>query len=146
MWVYDENNELIENDLPDIIKNNSQIRSLCTEIQNINDSLYINNDTEFTYRGFNSEDDRKAFSEKLSQLKKLLRENAGEEYEIGSISDSDEDEGIKININLRDKSWKKGILASVMLLVIALFILVLGLYTKETVAIVIGSSGNYVGR
>ena len=141
VWFYDENNELIENDLPEDLKDNSKINSLCDEIQRIYDSLYINNDTEFTYRGFKCEDDRKAFSEKLSQLKKLLRENVGEEYEIGSISDSDEDEGIKININLRDKSWKKGILASVMLLVIALFILVLGLYTKETVAIVIGGIG-----
>ena len=141
VWVYDENNELIDNDLPDTIKNNPQIRSLCTEIQNIYDSLYINNDTEFTYQGFNSEEERKEFSEKLTQLKGLLRETAGEEYEIGSTNDSSNDEGMKININLRDKKWKKGLLASIMLLAIALFILSLGLYTKETVALIIGGIG-----
>lgn len=141
VWVYDENNELIENDLPDTIKNNPQIRPLCTEIQNLYDSLYINNDTEFTYRGFNSEEERKEFSEKLTQLKGLLRDNAGEEYEIGSLNYSGNDEVIKININIRNKSWRKGMLASVMLLVIALFILALGLYGKETVAIVIGAIG-----
>lgn len=84
VWFYDENNELIENDLPEDIKDNSQINSLCDDIQRTYDSLYIDNDIELSYRGFESEADRESFAKKLTELKTLLREAAGDKYEVVS--------------------------------------------------------------
>ena len=84
VWFYDENNELIENDLPEDLKDNSKINSLCDEIQRIYDSLYIDNDIELSYRGFESEADREGFARKLTELKSLLCEAAGDKYEVVS--------------------------------------------------------------
>ena len=146
VWFYDENNELIENDLPEDIKDNSQINSLCDDIQRTYDSLYIDNDIEFSYRGFESEADRESFAKKLTELKTLLREVAGDKYEIVSDDslkgNSDENDGrIKIQVDLRDKEWRKGLIVTSIMFILAVLILAGGIYTKTIAAIVIGGIG-----
>ena len=52
IWIYDEENELIENALPEDLKDHSELNNLCTEIQTLYNNLYIDKEDEFSYRGF----------------------------------------------------------------------------------------------
>lgn len=146
VWFYDENNELIDNDLPEELKSNTQIMTLCTEIQKIYDSLYKENDFELTYHGFESGDERERYAKKLTELKRLLREEAGDKYEVVNeealkkkeVSNKKNDT-IKIEVNLRDKTWRNGLIAAMFMLIVGIFILSVGIYAKSIIGIIIGA-------
>ena len=52
VWIYGENNELIENDLPPYLIGDSDIDPEFLNIQKIYDSLYLDDGKEFKYRLF----------------------------------------------------------------------------------------------
>lgn len=61
VWLYDENSEIIYTLLPDELRPDFEIDSLFDNIQSKYDALFIDNDREFRYIGFENENDKQLF-------------------------------------------------------------------------------------
>ena len=82
VWIYSENNELIENDLPAGLIGDIEIEAILVHIQEIFDSLYLNDTKEFRYIGFRDQEQRELFEEELSTAINLLKSKLNGEYII----------------------------------------------------------------
>lgn len=82
IWVYDENNNLIDNDLPITLLKDKNIDMQCVEIQEIFNKLYLDNGIEFKYIGFNDIVKRTEFLNKVKNIELTLREKVGLDYNI----------------------------------------------------------------
>lgn len=79
VWIYDENGNLITNDLPDYLIGNELIDPVFMKLQQDYDALYLDNDKEFKYNGFSNPAEEKKFNDRvkaaISKLKKLLTDS-----------------------------------------------------------------------
>ena len=89
VWVYNDNNDLIANDLPNTLINDIDIDSRCIKLQEMFDSLYLNNGMEFSYIGFEDAEKKRQFINNLNSIEEILRKKVGPDYEI--INDIDEE-------------------------------------------------------
>ena len=87
IWIYDENGEFIDNDLVEQIENDENMVTMLEKLQDMFDSLYVNNKEEFRYIGFASNDDRKVFEENLIQVYNNLCTLLSEEYIVKNMVD-----------------------------------------------------------
>lgn len=82
VWLYDENGEVIDTLLPDELRSDFEIDSLFDNIQSKYDALFIDNDKEFRYIGFENENDKHLFlSECKNAIEKLTAKCQGK-YKI----------------------------------------------------------------
>ena len=84
IWSYDEDGSLIDNDLPEKLRNDEELDNLLLDIQKKIDGLYTDTQSEFTSNGFFSDDEKKAFQSKIDKALNLLMERYASEYEIES--------------------------------------------------------------
>ena len=82
IWIYDEHNAFIDNDIVSEITDNPTLCNLLEELQHDFDSLYLNNNREFKYIGFHSEKDKNLFIKKIKTIYNLLLSNLGNKYRI----------------------------------------------------------------
>src|SRR5699024_8926200 len=82
MWVYNENGLLVENDLDEELKDDSEIDNMFVEIQSIYDGLYEDNVVSFEYIGFTSEIEKEAFIQKVENVISLVKDRVGDKYLI----------------------------------------------------------------
>ena len=82
VWLYDENDNFIDNELPDEIIGDVEIDPLCVSLQEQYDSLYKNDGNEFAYVGFENTVSKNEFLAKLIHVVKILNEKIGKYYEI----------------------------------------------------------------
>lgn len=82
VWIYNDNNDLMINDLPDVLIDDTEIDPLCVELQETFDKLYINNSTEFKYTGFRDENKKAEFLNSVEDIEHILRKKVGSDYEI----------------------------------------------------------------
>ena len=82
VWIYGENNELIENDLPPYLIGDSDIDPKFLNIQKIYDSLYLDDGKEFKYIGFKEAEKRENFFRELLLVINLLKNKLNDEYII----------------------------------------------------------------
>lgn len=82
IWIYDENNDLITNDLPDILINDLEIDPLCVKLQEEFDALYLDSNIEFKYGGFENEDIKVQFVSSINNIESILHKKVGSDYEI----------------------------------------------------------------
>lgn len=79
VWIYDEAENLIANDLPDFLIGNEEIDPIFVNLQQKYDSLYLDDGKEFKYKGFSNPTEENDFYEKVkiakSKLKKLLQDS-----------------------------------------------------------------------
>lgn len=80
IWVYNENGELIDNKIPEELKNNGVICDLLEDIQNEFDGLYRNSSTDFTYQGFESILQKQKFIQKVEKVCDLINKEVGNKY------------------------------------------------------------------
>ena len=80
VWIYSENNNLIENDLPPYLIGDDEIDPIFVHIQKIYDSLYINDSKEFIYIGFKDEEMKVTFGKELSNAIEVLKRKLNKEY------------------------------------------------------------------
>jgi hypothetical protein len=80
IWVYNEKDELISNDLIDELKNEKEIEELLDEIQKTYDSLFIDDGKEFAYKGFEDKTRKKEFLNKVSKAFKLIKARTVDMY------------------------------------------------------------------
>ena len=82
IWIYDENNDLIENDLPLYLIGDADIDPIFVHIQEIFDSLYLNDGAEFKYIGFRDQEQRELFARDIFLAINLLKSKLNSEYII----------------------------------------------------------------
>ncbi|MET3195249.1 hypothetical protein [Gottfriedia sp. OAE603] len=82
MWVYDENGELLDNDLVEELRSEKEIDEMLLEIQRVYDSLFIDDSTTFEYKGFADDSLKTSYIEKIENLLILLKEKLEERYII----------------------------------------------------------------
>lgn len=82
VWVYGENDELIDNDLPPYLVGDSDVDPKFVHIQEMYDSLYLNDGKEFKYIGFKENEERESFFRELLLAIKLLKDKLDDEYTI----------------------------------------------------------------
>lgn len=81
IWIYDENGDIIDNNLPDEALNDKEFENILDEIQDLYDSCFINTEQVFDSRAFTSEEQEK-FDELLSKINQILEERYSKFYEI----------------------------------------------------------------
>ena len=82
VWVYGENGELIENDLPPYLVGDCDIDPKFVRIQEIYDSLYLDDGKEFKYIGFKNNEERELFFKEMHLAINLLQDKLNDEYII----------------------------------------------------------------
>ena len=82
VWIYNENDELVENDLPPNLIGDIDIEPQFVRIQEIYDSLYLDDGKEFEYIGFKENEERKSFFRELLLAINLLKDKVNDEYII----------------------------------------------------------------
>lgn len=103
VWIYSENNELIENDLPVGLVGDTEIEPIFVHIQEIFDSLYLNDTKEFKYIGFRDQEQRELFEKELSAAINLLKSKLNEEYMIDVVEEPDVIDRMLQYLNSMDK-------------------------------------------
>lgn len=71
VWLYDEEDDLIDTLLPEEIRSNSKLDSKFDDLQARYEALFVNNSKEFSFQGFQTETDKEQF---LSDWKKTVEE------------------------------------------------------------------------
>lgn len=82
VWIYDEENRLIDNDLPIELIGDADIDPSFVHIQKCYDSLFVNDNSEFKYLGFETAVQRELFLEELSFTINKLRKKLSSEYVV----------------------------------------------------------------
>lgn len=82
IWEYNESKNLIGNGLPDGLLGDKELRNSFARLEAIYEGLFINNETVFCYRGFESEEQKEEFKSLLLAAPKLLIDKAGSNYQI----------------------------------------------------------------
>ena len=82
IWIYSKNGELMINDLPWELSAEKEIDDSFAEIQNIYNSLFINNSSEFKYIGFKSDIDKLRFIKMIDSAINLIKMKTGDLYSI----------------------------------------------------------------
>ena len=82
VWIYDEDNRLVDNDLPSELIGDPEIDPPFVHIQEIFDSLFLDDKREFKYIGFETAEQRESFLEEVFSSINLLRNKLSGEYKI----------------------------------------------------------------
>jgi len=77
LWAYDEEGELICNDIINELKNETEIEEILDDIQNTYDSLFADNEIYFEYQGFKNEEEKDVFLRKISKVIDLIQLKVG---------------------------------------------------------------------
>lgn len=85
MWIYDEHETMLDNDLVIELSNNDIIDNLLTSIQKDYDSLFIDNDKEFSFKGFLNEGERIKFENKMEKAYQVIKNEVGKIYLIENL-------------------------------------------------------------
>ncbi|WP_099192867.1 hypothetical protein [Tepidibacter mesophilus] len=82
VWVYNDNGELIRNDLPKELSEDKEVDDAFVEIQNMYDDLFLDNSIEFKYIGFSSELDKQKYLKMIDNAVNLIKSKLGNSYNI----------------------------------------------------------------
>jgi len=82
LWVYDQDNKLINNDLVGELKNEIEIENQLNEIQEIFNGLFEDNPILFEYKGFSKESDKENLQKKINKVILEIEEKIGNKYII----------------------------------------------------------------
>ena len=80
--IYDEENRLIDNDLPVELIDDEDIDPSFVHIQEHYDSLFVNDERKFEYLGFKTAAQRELFLEELSSAVNKLKRSLNGEYVV----------------------------------------------------------------
>lgn len=82
IWNYNEDGELVDNDLPDELRSDVELDSMLLKVQELFDSLYIDTPTEFSSHDFATNTERQQFVSLLFKSLHLIEQRYGNKYII----------------------------------------------------------------
>lgn len=82
IWNYDEDGELIDNDLPDDLRKDTELDSILLKVQKAFDESYVDSSQEFSSLGFRTKAELQEFCALLFSSVDLLRARYGTRYHI----------------------------------------------------------------
>lgn len=72
VWIYDDEGNFIENSLPSYLLKNEELQTMFDNLQIKYDSLFIDNPTNFEYKGFESKNAESEFYKQVQEAKEKL--------------------------------------------------------------------------
>lgn len=81
LWIY-ENDCFVDNIFPEILDDNEELEKIFDELQEMFDSLYIDNDIEFSYIGFNDESQKENFVKSVCDAVDKLKVKLKNDYVV----------------------------------------------------------------
>lgn len=87
IWLYDENGTLLDNDSPEILLKNKELDDNLVQLQNNYDKLFINNDVEFKYLGFQDSNEKKLFEKNIQDISNKIKETVQGKYQFENVID-----------------------------------------------------------
>ncbi len=82
IWEYDENGDLVDNDLPEKLRDDKELDSLLVRIQEQFDSLFTDTKKEFSSHDFSNESDRQEFLKNLLSSVDIIKQRYGNDYHV----------------------------------------------------------------
>ncbi len=82
VWLYDENEDIIDTLLPEELRSDTKLDSQFDDLQNRYEKLFINNAHEFSFVGFKSEKEKQAFLNDWKHAVNELVTKTNGKYEI----------------------------------------------------------------
>ena len=82
VWLYDETGGVIGTGLPDELRDDTELDAKFRDLQKRYNALFINNEKEFSYIGFQSDDEEQAFHADMLDAIRELKEKLNGKYEI----------------------------------------------------------------
>lgn len=82
MWIYNEDNEFIDNDLVNELKDDSELDNILMNIQETYDKLYEDDGLSFEYEGFKDENEKKKFILEIQSAIELIKLKVSDKYTI----------------------------------------------------------------
>ncbi|WP_322436452.1 hypothetical protein [Lactiplantibacillus plantarum] len=82
IWLYDEKGNLISNDLPQVLRKDATLNKKLLVLQKQYDSLFTNNQHDFSYNGFATAADEQQFLRAFMVIHKDLKRRLGGKYAV----------------------------------------------------------------
>ena len=82
MWIYEENGELLKNDIADELNDQLYIKKQLDLIQLTYNNLFINNETEFKYNGYSDVLEKEDFQKRVDKLVEQIHIKLDQIYSI----------------------------------------------------------------
>ena len=82
IWLYDENDEILDNDNPPEWEDEKELTDAFMAVSDLYDSFFIDNDKEFRYVGCPNEETRNKLKDLITKAVNLLIEKNNNKYII----------------------------------------------------------------
>jgi hypothetical protein len=82
VWLYDENDDVIDTLLPDELRSDFELDAKFDDLQERYDALFIDNSHEFSYVGFKNDDERNKYMEDWKTAINELKTKINGKYSI----------------------------------------------------------------
>lgn len=89
LWIYDENDVLVDNDLVEELATNVEIESELVKIQEEYDNLFMDSEKEFSFLGFKDKYQKEAFVSRVKEIHTKIKRVVGEYYIVEDVVDID---------------------------------------------------------
>ena len=96
LWVYDENNILLYNGVPDEWENDTTLNDYLDKAEMLYKSCFVNDGHAFKYVGFNDNFFRNSYLEILRSLKKYIIEKLPKDWSLVDKIDYDQYQSSRI--------------------------------------------------
>lgn len=82
MWIYDENGNLVDNNIASELMNEPLIVKALDEIQGMYDNLFEDTEVNFEFKGFAQEQDREHFLRLVSETVNSIESKLSDNYKV----------------------------------------------------------------
>lgn len=87
VWIYSDNNVLIENDLPPNLIGDSEIDPKFVALQEKYDSLYVDDGKEFKFKDFKNYKSKEEFIAELNYVIESMKQKISDDYVVEERDD-----------------------------------------------------------
>jgi len=87
IWLYDDNGMFLDNDCPEILLKDKELYDNLVQLQNNYDKLFINNEVEFKYLGFQDSNEKKLFEKSIKNISNKIKETVQGNYQFEDTID-----------------------------------------------------------
>lgn len=82
VWLYDENGSIVDTLLPEELRSDTELDAKFDDLQERFDALFIDNEHEFSFKGFKTEEEKQQFLKDWQSAVSDLRNKVAGRYEV----------------------------------------------------------------